>query len=79
LNRGGEQYVRIRQKVKKQRNVPGKTVYKRHILELTIPSRFKDVVEPFLNKNLKVETKCVGDSIVIEAKLVENTNMEMDG
>ena len=73
LSRGKEQYVRLRQKVRKQRNFSSKAVYKSHRLELTIPSRFKDVVEPFLNKDLKVETKRVGDSLVIEAKLAKNT------
>ncbi|MCJ7721973.1 tyrosine-type recombinase/integrase [Candidatus Bathyarchaeota archaeon] len=73
MNQGKEQHVRIRQKVKKQRNFSSKKVYKSHKLELTIPSRYKDIVEPFLNKDLKVETKRVGDSLVIEAKPAKNT------
>lgn len=71
---GGEHFVRIRRKLRKQRIFPGKKgVYTHQQLELTIPSRFKDVVEPFMNKDLKVEVKRVGDKVIIEAKPVENT------
>jgi len=38
-------------------------------MQLTIPNRFKDVVEPFLNKDSTVETKQNGDSLVIKAKI----------
>jgi hypothetical protein len=69
LSRGREHYVRIRQNTRKYRNFNSKKVYARHILQLTIPNRFKDVVEPFLNKDLKVETKQVGDNLVIKAKI----------
>jgi len=62
-------YVRIRQNTRKYRNFNSKKVYARHILQLTIPNRFKNVVEPFLNKDLKVETKQVGDNLVIKAKI----------
>jgi len=68
---GGEHVVRIRRKLKQQRYCKGKAVYRRHQLELTIPAKFKDVVEPFLNKDLKVEARRNGDSIIIEAKPVE--------
>jgi len=75
LNPGcGEQFVRIRQRTKTQPRLRGKASYKRRQLELTIPSKFKDVVEPFLNKDLKVEAKRVGNKIIIEAKAVENTS-----
>jgi len=79
LNQGKEQHVRIRQKVRKQRNFSRKKVYTSHRLELTIPSRYNDIVEPFLNKDLKVETKRVGDSLVIEAKPAKNTYIATDG
>ena len=79
MSRCREQYVRIRQNVRKQRNFSSKKVYKSHRLELTIPSRYKDIVEPFLNRNLKVETKRVGDNLVIEAKLAKNTYIRTDG
>ena len=68
---GGEHVVRIRRKLKQQRYCRGKAVYKRHQLELTIPSKFKDVVEPFLDKDLKVEARREGNTIIIQAKPVE--------
>jgi len=68
----GERFVRIRQRTKRQPRLRGKAVYKRRQLELTIPSKFKDVVEPFLNKDLKVEAKRIGNKIIIEAKPIEN-------
>ena len=70
---GGEPIVRIRRKLKQQRYCKGKAVYRRHQLELTIPSKFKDVIDPFLNKDLKVEARREGNSIVIEARPVEKT------
>jgi hypothetical protein len=78
LSQSREQHVRIRQNTRKYRNFPNKKVYTRHILQLTIPARFKDVVKPFLNKDLKVETKQVGDNLVIKAKIA-NTYKATDG
>ena len=73
LNPGySERFVRIRQRTKRQPRLHGKPAYKRRQLELTIPSKFKDLVEPFLNKDLKVEAKRVGNKIVVEAKPVED-------
>ena len=66
----GEHFVKIRQRTKRQPRLRGKAAYKRRQLELTIPSKFKDVVEPFMNKDLKVEAKRVGNKIIIEAKPV---------
>jgi len=65
-----ERFVRIRQRTKRQPRLRGKAAYKRRQLELTIPSKFKDLVEPFLNKDLRVEAKRVGNKIVFEAKPV---------
>ena len=65
-----ERFVRIRQRTKRQSRLRGKDAYKRRQLELTIPSKFKDVVEPFLDKDLEVEAKRVGNKIIIEAKPV---------
>jgi hypothetical protein len=65
-----ERFVRIRQRMKRQPRLRGKPVYKRRQLELTIPSKFKDLVEPFLNKDLKFEAKRVGNKIIIEVKPV---------
>jgi len=73
MNQGGEHFVRIQRVLKRQRNFPGKVVYKNNQLEITIPSRFKNTVEPFMDKDLKVETKFEGDSLVIELQPVENT------
>ena len=73
MNQGGEHFVRIQRILMRQRNFPGKAVYKNNQLEITIPSRFKHTVESFMNKDLKVETKFEGDSLVIELKPVENT------
>jgi len=65
-----EHIVRIRRKTKQNRYFDGKRIYKREQLELTIPSKFRDVGEPFLDKDLKVEAKQEGTSLVIEAKPV---------
>jgi hypothetical protein len=63
----------IRRKLKQQHYLHGKAVYTRHQLELTTPSKYKDVVEPFLNKDLKVDIRREGNSFIIDAKPVENT------
>jgi len=63
--------VRIRRKLKENRYFHGKRIYKREQLELTIPSKFRDVVEPFLDKDLKIEAKREGNSLIIEAKPIE--------
>lgn len=68
---GREHVVRIRRKTKQNRYFDGKRIYKREQLELTIPSKFKDIVEPFLDKDLKVEAKREGTSLIIEAKPIE--------
>jgi hypothetical protein len=65
-----ERFVRIRQRTKRQLRIRGKPAYKQRQLELTIPSKFRDLVEPFLNKDLKFEAKRVGNKIVIEVKPV---------
>lgn len=63
--------IRIRRKVKQYAYFDGKRIYKREQLELTIPAKFRDVVEPFLDKDLKVEAKREGNNLIIEAKPVE--------
>jgi hypothetical protein len=57
--------------VKQNRYLGGKRIYKREQLELTIPAKFKDAIEPFLNKDLKIEARREGNGIIIEAKPVE--------
>jgi hypothetical protein len=71
--RGGEHFIRIRKKLTQRRRYIGKPNYKGHRLELTIPARYEDVVEPFMHKDLKVEVKSVGDKVIIKARPVENT------
>ncbi len=73
MNQGGEHFVRIQRILMPQRNFPGKVVYKNNQLEIIIPSKFKHTLEPFMDKDLKVEAKFEGDSLVIELKPVENT------
>jgi hypothetical protein len=61
--------VRIRRKATRSR-YQNKAVYKYSRYELTIPARYKDLAEAFMNKDLKVEAKQEGASLVIEAKPV---------
>ena len=61
-------FVRIRSRVKQYRD--GKGVKKHHQIELTIPSRFKDEVKPFMDKDLVLDIKRKDDRIIIEAKAV---------
>jgi len=72
-----EHVVRIRRKIKENRYFDGKRIYKREQLELTIPSKFRDVVEPFLDKDLKIEAKQEGLSLVIEAQTVQRSGEKM--
>ena len=45
-----------------------KRVYKYPRYELTIPVKYKDLAEEFMNKDLKVEAKKQGNNLIIEAK-----------
>jgi hypothetical protein len=63
--------VRIERKVKKTRYLQGKGVYRYHRYELTIPTEYKDLVERFMDKDLHVEAKQVGNNVIIEAKPIE--------
>ena len=64
------QIVRIRRVTKKTR-YRSKAVYTYHRYELTIPSKYKDLAEAFMNKDLQVEAKQEGNNLIIEAKPVE--------
>ena len=68
---GREHVVRIRRKLKQNTYRHGKGIYKREQLELTIPAKFRDVVEPFLDKDLKVEAKQEGNTLIIKATPTE--------
>jgi hypothetical protein len=59
--------VRIRRKLTRSR-YHNKAVYKYSRYELTIPSKYKDLAEAFMNKDLTVEAKQEGSSLIIEAK-----------
>ncbi len=62
-------FVRIRRKMRQIHN--GKDLKRYQQLELTIPSRFKDLVQPFIVKDLIVNMKCKDNRILIEAKGVD--------
>ena len=62
--------VRLRRKVIRSHYL-NKAVYKYSRYELTIPARYKDLAEAFMNKDLKVEAKQQGNNLIIEAKPVE--------
>jgi hypothetical protein len=61
-------------KLKQNQYCHGKGIYRREQLELTIPAKFKDLVETFLNKDLKIDAKVEGNRMIIEAKPIENTS-----
>ena len=62
-------YVRIRRRMKQCRHVNGVKRY--HQIELTIPARFRDLVKPFMNRDLELDIKRKDDRIIIEAKMVD--------
>jgi hypothetical protein len=66
--------VRIRRQLKKTRYLQGKSVYKYHRYELTIPAEYKDLIERFMDKDLQVEAKQVGNNLIIEAKPIEKAS-----
>ena len=71
MNPGHEHHiVRIRRKAIRSSYL-GKAVYKYHRYELTIPAKYKDLAEAFMNKDLTIEAKQQGNSLVIEAKPTE--------
>jgi len=62
--------VRIRRKVTRSR-YHNKAVYKYSRYELTIPARYKDLVEAFMNKDLQVEAKQEDNTLIIQARPIE--------
>jgi hypothetical protein len=62
--------VRIRRKVTSTRYL-GKAIYRYHRYELTIPSKYKDLAEAFMNKDLQVEAKQEDNTLIIRAKPAE--------
>ncbi len=67
-----ERPVRLRRRIQVTSYLGGKNVYKRERIELTIPARFKGVIEPFLNIDLKVVVKVEGKKLFIEAEPFES-------
>jgi len=61
--------VRIRRKVTRSRYL-NKAVYKYYRYELTIPSKYRDLVEAFMNKDLTVEAKQEDSTLIIVARPV---------
>jgi len=64
------QIVRIRRATKKTR-YRSKAVYTYHRYELTIPTKYKDLAEAFMNKDLKIEAKQEDNTLVIVARPAE--------
>jgi hypothetical protein len=62
--------VRIRRKVTRSHYL-NKAVYRYHRYELTIPARYKDLIEAFMNKDLTVEAKQEANTLIIVAKPAE--------
>jgi hypothetical protein len=62
--------VRIRRKTTRSRSQQ-RAVYKYHRYELTIPAKYKDLAEAFMNKDLQVEAKQENNTLIIVAKPTE--------
>jgi len=62
--------VRLRRRVMRCHYL-NKAVYKYSRYELTIPNKYKDLVEAFMNKDLKVEAKQEDNTLIIRAKPAE--------
>jgi hypothetical protein len=62
--------VRIRRKITRSRSQK-RAVYKYHRYELTIPAKYKDLAEAFMNKDLQVEAKQENNALIIVAKPAE--------
>ena len=62
--------VRIRRKVTRPR-YHNKAIYKYSRYELTMPAKYKDLVEAFMNKDLQVEARQEDNTLIIRAKPTE--------
>ena len=67
--------VRIRRKITRSR-YQQRAVYKYHRYELTIPAKFKDLAEAFMNKDLQVEAKQENNALIIVAKPTERLSSQ---
>ena len=70
----GKGTIRIQRKVSKRRYLHGKRTYTYERLYVPIPKEFHDLVEPFLNKNLKVEVRRKNDGVEIICVPCENVS-----
>ncbi|MFB0501437.1 MAG: hypothetical protein ACETVP_03115 [Candidatus Bathyarchaeia archaeon] len=61
----GKVTIRIERKVSKRRYLDGKRTYTYERFYVPIPKQFHDKIEPFLNKNLKLEVKPANGSLKI--------------
>ncbi len=61
--------VRIRRVTRKTR-YRNKAVYSYYRYELTVPTKYKDLAEAFMNKDLKIEAKQKGKTLIIQARSV---------
>jgi len=61
--------VRIRRRVTRSRYL-NKAVYKYHRYEITIPAKYKDLAEAFMNKDLTVEARQEDSTLIIVARPV---------
>jgi hypothetical protein len=62
--------VRIRRKTTRSSSAK-RAVYRYHRYELTIPAKYKDLAEAFMNKDLQVEAKQEDNALIIVAKPTE--------
>jgi hypothetical protein len=64
--------VRIRRKLKLSR-YRDKCVYRYYRYEITIPTKYEDLIQPFMDKDLHVKVKQEANSLFIEAKPIEKS------
>ena len=57
--------MRIHRVKSRKRCLGGKKVYECECLRVEIPSRFKEVVEPFLGQDLKMDVESREDRVII--------------
>jgi hypothetical protein len=65
-----ERPVRLTRRIERRSVPSGKRVCRKERMRLTIPSRYKEVVGPFLDRDLKVNVRRIGNSLIIDAKPV---------
>ncbi len=68
-----ERTVKIRRRIQRKRYLNGKSVYKVEKTVLTIPARFRNMIKPFIDKELKIDVRQEGGHLIIDAKPLENT------